>query len=190
MTQERRRYYRIDEEVMLALTSIAAGEIDQRLDDFWSDQQILSIRNEFNCQISQHIADRNHIEQKMPALGRYLAVLERQIDLLTERLLVDDDEDQPMQKKSTNLSAQGISFHDAEAPQQNDMLELQLKLLPSGLKLVIIARVVQIEEDSGEDRDRYKISLDFEHLHEADREILIKHIHAKQMENLSNPEKP
>jgi len=186
MTQERRRYYRIDEEVMLSLTSIAAGEIDRRLEDFWSDHQLLSIRNEFNCRISQHIADRNHIEQKMPALGCYLTVLERQIELLTERLMVDVDDDRPMQKKTANLSAQGISFHDAEAPQQSDMQELQLKLLPSGLKLVTIARVVLIEKDSGEERDRYKISLDFEHLHEADREILIKHIHAKQMENLSN----
>jgi len=65
-------------------------------------------------------------------------------------------------------------------------VELKLKLLPSGLRLVIIARVVLVETDSSQDPGEYKISLDFEHLHEADRETLIKHIHGKQMESLSS----
>lgn len=185
MTDERRRYYRIDEEVMIALTQIDAGELDERLEDFWSNEHAFSIRNDYNYQISQHIADRALIENKMPELGRYLSVLEKQIDRLTERLLVDDDE-QAMEKKTTNLSAQGIAYHVSEAPPPNGMVELKLKLLPSGLRLVIIARVVLVETDAGQDQGEYKISLDFEHLHEADREILIKHIHGKQMEALSS----
>ena len=119
----------------------------------------------------------------MPELGRYLSVLEKQIDHLTEKLIADDDT-ASMQNKSANLSAQGIAFYDDAAPQQDELVELKLKLLPSGLRLVIIARVVLVESDSGQTESR--ISLDFEHLQEADREILIKHIHAKQMEALSS----
>lgn len=185
MTQERRRYYRIDEEVMISLTPIEAGELEAQLEDFWSNEQVFSIRNDYNYQISQHIADRHVVEKKMPELGRYLSVLEQQITRLTDKLIVNDDE-HSMQQKKANLSAQGVSYHATEAPQQDDMVELKLKLLPSGLRLVIIARVVLIETDSGQDQGEYKISLDFEHLHEADREILIKHIHGKQMEVLSS----
>jgi c-di-GMP-binding flagellar brake protein YcgR len=58
--------------------------------------------------------------------------------------------------------------------------------LPSGLGLVIIARVVLVENDSGREQGSARVSLDFENLHEADREILIKHIHGKQLESLSN----
>ncbi|MDH3859005.1 MAG: PilZ domain-containing protein [Gammaproteobacteria bacterium] len=183
MTQERRRYYRIDEEVMISLTPVEAADIDARLEDFWSNERTLSIRNDYNYQISQHIADRHVVEKKMPELGRYLSVLEQQITRLTDELMVNDDDDSLQQKKA-NLSAQGISYLDDEAPQQGDMVELKLNLLPSGLRLVIIARVVLVESDS--DQGEYKISLDFEHLHEADREILIKHIHGKQMEALSS----
>jgi len=185
MTRERRRYYRIEEDVMLSLTPIEASEIEARLDDFWSNEDACSIRNDFNYQISQHIADRRVIEKKIPELGRYLSVLEKQIDRLTERLSADDDQDL-LVRKTTNLSAQGISYSDDEAPQQGNMVELKLKLLPSGLRLVIIARVVLVETDSGQNRGEYRTSLDFEHLHVADREILIKHIHAKQMEALGN----
>jgi len=58
--------------------------------------------------------------------------------------------------------------------------------LPPGLGLVIIARVVLVENDSGGEQDSARVSLGFENLHEADREILIKHIHGKQLESLSN----
>ena len=185
MTAERRRYYRIDEEVMISLNRIDAAKIDEHLDDFWSNEHVFSIRNDYNYQISQQLADRSKIENKMPELGRYLSVLEKQIDRLTEKLLVDDDE-RSMQRKQTNLSAQGISYFVDEAPKSDDRVELKLKLLPSGLRLVIIARVVLVEKESDQDLGEYKISLDFEHLHEADREILIKHIHGKQMESLSS----
>ena len=183
MSEERRRYYRIEEDVMLSLSPIAAAELDQRLDDFWSNEHEFSIRNNYNFQISQHIADRHKIENKMPELGRYLAVLEKQIDLLTDKLL-DDSDARSMQQKFTNLSAQGIAYHDDKAPPQGELAEFKLKLLPSGLRLVIIARVVKVETVT--EQGGHRISLDFEHLHEADREILIKHIHSKQMEALSS----
>jgi c-di-GMP-binding flagellar brake protein YcgR len=83
-----------------------------------------------------------------------------------------------------NLSAQGISFYHELEPRADALVELNLKLLPSGQRLVIIARVVLVSSDAGQ--DGHKISLDFEHMHEADREILIKHIHGKQMESLSS----
>ena len=91
-----------------------------------------------------------------------------------------------MVRKKANLSAQGISFVDAQAPGQGELVELKLKLLPSGLRLVIMTRVVLVETDSAGKQDKTRVSLDFENLHEADREILIKHIHSKQIESLSN----
>jgi len=183
MSEERRRYYRIDEELFLKFEPIEAADIDQRLEDFWANEHAFSIRNNYNYQIEQHIADRHKIETKMPELARYLAVLEKQIDRITDKLIGDNDED--MRREVTNLSAQGISFYSEQAPGQDQLVELTLKLLPSGLRLVIIARVVMIESATGHDQGGHKVSLDFENLHEADREILIKHIHGKQMESLS-----
>jgi hypothetical protein len=185
MANERRRYYRIEDEVLLVLQLIEPADIDDRLEDFWANEHAFSIRNNYNFQIEQHIADRHKIENQMPELARYLGVLEKQIDRITDRLIGDEHDDQMVRKKA-NLSAQGISFIEAEAPGQGDLVELKLKLLPSGLRLVIIARIVLVEPDSASEQDKTRISLDFENLHEADREILIKHIHGKQIESLSN----
>lgn len=185
MSSERRRYYRVNDEASLAVEQIGKAEVDARVADFWENEHAFSIRNNFNFQIEQHIADRQKIDSKMPELGRYLLVLEKQIERLTNRLVGDDNE-HALTQKSVNLSAQGIAYCDDQVPQQGALVELTLKLLPSGFRLVIIARVVKIERDQEADQGRHRVSLDFEHLHEADREILIKHVHGKQMESLGN----
>ncbi len=186
MTGERRRFYRIEDKVLLSLQPIDRAEIDACLEDFWANEHEFSIRNNYNFQIEQHIADRHKIETSMPELGRYLAVFEKQIDRITE-LLIGDQNHQAMTRKTTSLSAQGIAFYTAEPLQLNALVELKLKLLPSGLRLVIIARVVQVEKTTGQDQGDHRVSLDFENLHEADREILIKHLHCKQIESLGSP---
>ena len=185
MSDERRRYFRIDDEVLLALQPIEPGNRDAKLEDFWENEHAFSIRNNYNYQIEQHIADFHKLESKMPELARYLAVLEKQIDRITE-LLIQDDSDDSLTVKKVNLSAQGVSFHWPANPGADALVELKLKLLPSGQRLVIIARVVLVGADVDEAQGGYKVSLDFEHMHEADREILVKHIHGKQMETLSS----
>ncbi|MDH3389238.1 MAG: PilZ domain-containing protein [Gammaproteobacteria bacterium] len=185
MDRERRRYFRIDDEVLLALSPIETGELEARLENFWANEHEFSIRNNYNYQIEQHIADRHKIQARMPELARYLSVLEKQIDLITDKLIADDDENL-MTRMHSKLSAQGISFVSDQNPQNDEMVELKLKLLPSGLRLVIIARVVLVEQEPAQGPGVNRISLDFEHLHEADREILVKHIHGKQMEVFSS----
>lgn len=185
MSDERRRFFRIDDEAMIALAAIDKDEVDARLEDFWENEHAFSIRNNYNYQIEQHIADYSKIESKMPELARYLSVLEKQIDRITE-LLIKDENDKALQHKAVNISAQGISLYLASKPHADSLVELKLKLLPSGQRLVIIARVVLVGADADRDRGGYRVSLDFEHMHEADREILIKHIHGKQMETLGS----
>jgi len=185
MVDERRRYYRIEDEVYIAMQLIAQTEIDNHLEDFWANEHAFSMRNNYNFQIEQQIADRHKIETKMPELARYLAVLEKQIDRITEKLIGDED-DANMIQKAANISAQGISFSTDQPPPEGKLVELKLKLLPSGMRLVIIARAVMVENDSSREQGKARVSLDFENLHEADREILVKHIHGKQLEALSN----
>ena len=183
MKTERRRYYRIEDRVALSFEPIVQN-IKTRLLDFWENEHAFSIRNNYNFQIEQHLADFNMIAKRMPELARYLRVMEAQIDRITDSF-IDDEFDRSLVTKESNLSAQGIAFHDDLSVEPDSLVELHLKLLPSGFRIVIIARVVKIDPDSGHDEGANKISLDFAHLHEADREILIKHIHGRQMESLS-----
>ena len=184
MDKERRRYFRIDDSVALSMQVLANDEIDQRLKDFWEDEHEFSIRNNYNFQIQQRLVDFHKIESKMPELARYLGVLEKQVAQITDKL-IDDDIDQSLTEKATNLSAQGLAVYDSQAPTRDSIVELNLKLLPLGFRLVIIARVVQVESNTGHPDGSNRVALDFEHIHEADQEILIRHVHSKQLESLS-----
>ncbi len=123
----------------------------------------------------------------MPELARYLGVLQTQIDHLTKAVLPEQSP-VPEQDIKVSLSAQGISFPTDDAFKPVDVVELGLKLQPSHQELVIFARVVLVEDNDDidlEDCGQYRVSLDFEHIHDADREILVKHIHEKQIRALN-----
>ena len=106
-------------------------------------------------------------------------MLQDQIDQLTNKLLEADD-DFTDSEKQANLSAQGISFYSDTAADKGDIAELKLRLLPSRQQIVCFARVIDCKEAQHE-QGKYRLSLDFEHIHEADQEILVKHVHAKQL---------
>ncbi len=184
MSEDRRRFFRINSELDLASEVIPADKINERIAEFDNQQPIFSIQNSYNYQIEQHMADFRRIEANMPEVARYLSVMEDQIRRLTE-LLAPDEATTTLVRKQVSISAQGIAYFDRQAPQQGDMMQLMMRLVPSGMQLQALARVVSVASSEEADDDLFRISLDFEHIQEADRELLIKDIHAKQIEALN-----
>lgn len=178
--KERRRFFRIEDIVGLKTAPVDKQELPQRLDEFWNNQHDFSIRNEFNYKLDQHKADFQKINKKMPELGRYLSILQEQLDILTDKLLEDEDKFTELEKQ-VNLSAQGISFYSEEPAAIGEIVELHLKLMPERQQIVVFAKVVKCQKEKD---GKYRIALDFEHIHEADREILVKHVHGKQLRAL------
>jgi hypothetical protein len=180
--KERRRFFRIDDVVGLKTEVIDNSDVESRLAGFQQGQHPFSLRNDFNYKLEQHQADLKMIKRKMPEVGRYLEVLQQQLDIVTDKLLSDEDTFTEVETQ-VNLSAQGIAFYSDEAVQTGDIVELHLKLLPGRQKIVVFAKVVHCES-SNDHPGKFKIALDFEHIHEADREILVKHVHGKQLKSL------
>ena len=187
MSNDRRRFYRIEDRVYLQTRKVKPDELESKLEDFWSNQYQFAIRNEFNSRLDEHLADLHAIQNKMPELARYLGVLQEQIDRLTEKVLPEQDTT-PGNDIRVSLSAQGISFITDEDYRPVDVVELSLRLQPSRQELIIFARVVLVEDhddsDTPDEFGRYRVSMDFEHIHDADREILVKHVHNKQLRTL------
>lgn len=182
MTQERRRFFRIEDIVEMKAEVVDHSQAESRIEAFWEDPHQFSLRNEFNYKLEQHQGDLNHIKRNMPELGRYLEMLQQQIDLLTDHLIDNDDSSEHIERE-VNLSAQGLSFTSDQPANSNDIIELHLKLMPSRQQVVIFCRVINCEKMDS-DPVQYRIALDFEHIHEADREILVKHVHGKQLRAL------
>ena len=179
MTKERRRYFRIDDIVGLKTEIVDSKSIDHKLDQFWNDKHDFSLRNDFNFKLDQHIADLNKISTKMPELGRYLTVLQEQIDLITDKVLSGED-NFAAKETPVSLSAQGISFETSEPVTRDEIVELHIRLIPTHQKIVVFSKVITCTH-SDRKKGLYTIALDFEHIHESDRELLVKHVHGKQL---------
>jgi len=178
--KERRRFFRIDDTVGIKAETIPANQLDDRLNDFWTNHHEFSIRNEFNHELDQHVTDLIAIENQYPSIARYLKILQKQVDLLSEKLLPEDRLN-GSSKSDVNISAQGISFLSTEAISTGEVVEISLQLLPKKQRIVVFSKVISCEKA---DDFKFKLTVDFEHIHEADREILIKHIHGQQLKSI------
>ncbi len=171
-TEERREYYRIEDRVALEIIpagqgkSAAQGSLAPLFGLLGELHQL-----DFEAQhLLRQIAENNR------TLANYLKVQNRRIELLGQALAQDllKDLGPP---RSVILSEGGISFAHDQALAENMPLTLKLVLLPQGLGLLLEARVIrcQAQEDG-----RYEISLAFEALTDAQRQLLARHILQKQ----------
>ena len=183
MHADRRRFFRINDSLGLKTSTINPKEEQQCIEDFHRNQHEYSIRNEFNFQLAQHQVDLHSIEKKMPELARYLTVMQLQIDRLIEQILPEQNAFLN-DHKDVNLSAQGISYVTQDHVTIGSLQQLHLELQPSKQQLIILARVVKCQTINSSTAASFLISLDFEHIHEADQEILVKHVHSKQLQQL------
>ena len=60
---------------------------------------------------------------------------------------------------------------------------MELRLFPSNTCLSLLGTVVRAMPRKGHDGE-YVIAVDFDHVHEDDSELLIKHVHALQLEQV------
>lgn len=171
-TEERREYYRIEDRV--ALEIIPAGQGDAAAQGSLAPLfGLLGELHQLDFE-AQHLL--RQIAENNRTLANYLKVQNRRIELLGQALAQDLLKDLGP-SRPVILSEGGISFAHDQALAENMPLTLKLVLLPQGLGLLLEARVTrcQPQEDG-----RYEISLEFEALTDAQRQLLARHILQKQ----------
>ncbi len=176
-TPERRRFYRIDEAVALAFTTLSPDERDTRVAELRDTPQGTLV-GELHMERESLLPVMRELETTQPSVARYLHLLERQVDLLARAIGDPLDNLPDVPTHEANLSAQGIRFPHDEAVEPGTPVELSLKLFPSRLRLVLIGEIVACKPTG----DNFEVAVDFSHITPADQELLIKHIHARQLE--------
>lgn len=183
MESDRRRFFRINDEVDLKIRPIKSDDEMGAINDYYHNLESFAHRNEFNFQLSQHHADLQHVEDKFPELARYLRVMQKEIDRLSEKLEVNEEKFGG-ERCSVNLSAQGLSLYTHTQYELNTLVDCQLQLIPSHLRIATLARVIICQVEEGSEQKSYLVALDFEHIREAEQEILVKHVHSQQLQQL------
>ncbi len=183
--EERRRYYRIDDDVVLSVRRLNKERFDDELASFEERRESVCFMNTIELNSEQMLPLKRTLQNRYPEIAEYLDFLETRIDTLSRMISIGDEEpSEPTQR--VNISAQGMQFFSEQELNPDDLVELTVTLKPSNKHLIIIGTVVwSIEDANARAEEKYAIAVDFSYINDADREVLVKHIHKKQISGLS-----
>lgn len=185
-SQERREFFRIDDTVALSFQMIPPSSLTKKL-----ERQEKGLESDFTIMsnlavISQEMAGvLRKIEGISPDIARYLKSLDQKIDLLGKAFLTWSNEMADQPASAVNLSASGMAFNAPEPTEIGTLLELKI-LLPFFTGLILYAEVVACEKlpSEGDAAKVYQTRVNFQHLRDRDRDVLIRHVLQRQSEYL------
>lgn len=173
---ERRRFFRIDDEIAMSFTLI--GD-EYGGDD--TDEQIIDANQEFHMSLEVQIRQAMvEVRSQNSKVAQVLDLMNQKINLLRSNELVNQQ--QPLLKMA-NVSACGIAFPWHEKIAINQQVMLNLYLQPKHELIRAQAHVAAVNVNKNEEtrkQEPYIIHLDFNDIHRSYQEILIQHVVQRQ----------
>lgn len=182
--QDRRRYFRIDDELTLIYREIAECDVPDanQFKHEVLDSISLSTAVEFLTQDSRVLLSK--IERSQPEVAGFLKTLERKIDLIAQTILMTDRDLSDKPTKKVNISASGLSFDAEDSIDPGTIIELKMVLPPSLVAFVSYGKVVYCNTCEGKEQFSHRMGVDFLSLRDQDRELLIRYIVKRQIQQL------
>jgi len=181
---ERRNFFRIDDSVTMSYQVVTQEELPQRMDDVEAEANFTLMGS--MASINQNMAGIMHrIEENDHDVAAYLKAINNKIDILGRALLSNDNGLTEQSAQPVNLSASGLAFYTSEKVDTGAILELKLLLQPSFTGIITFGEVVGSDlVDEQVDGFDYFTRVNFMHLRERDRDLLIRHVIIRQSEVL------
>ena len=179
--QERREYFRIEDTLSMSARQVDSQQLPKLLKQLEhgldSDFTVMSSL----AGITQGVAGvLRKIELREPDVGRYLKSIDQKIELLGRAMMMQNSDLSEQQPTTVNLSASGMGFDYPEALASGATLELKMLLRPSFTGMLVYAQVLSCEPLE----EGYHVRVDFTHIREHDRDVLIRHVLQRQGELL------
>jgi hypothetical protein len=185
--EDRRRFFRIDDAVRLSYRVVSEAQLvegvrrlDQGLGGIYALMSTLA-------GITQRMSvSLRRIEQHNADVAEYLRALDQKIDALARAFVADESDLAHRPVEPVNLSAGGLAIQVAECIAPGTPLEVRLLLLPSMAGILTYGQVLGCTPASGADGDTagYQMRVDFTHIREQDRDLLVRHLLRRQGEYL------
>ena len=178
---DRRRYFRIDDHVALRVRQIDPADLEaavSRMQLGLPDRIGLASSFSSSSHNMRHTLEKFRREQ--PDLASYMEELNEKLDLLIQLLAVHENDMPDQPTHHVQLSASGIAFDTRDAPPLGAILEMTLLLFPSFTCLRLFGTVVNEQPASGHADSDTHVGVDFTHIRESDRELIIRHVVQRQ----------
>ncbi|MDT4328581.1 PilZ domain-containing protein [Methylomonas sp. MED-D] len=182
---EKRRYFRVNDTINLLHKVIDKNHVkvlSHVSDDVLSNCSLASALEVLN-QEARLLAPR--LERRDPDLFEYLKLLDTKINLIAQVLTSQSEQFSEHDTREVSLSATGLAFSNETPVSEGEVLELRMLLTSCMAVIVAYARVVHCKDISADNPERpYAVCVEYINMKEDDRELLIKHVVKKQLQQL------
>ena len=126
------------------------------------------------------------INKDHPEIASWLSFLQQTVETLATQLSEQRNMQCDTEIRRVSISASGIEFSVSQPCTTGDDIEMVLTLQPSVATIMVIGRITAASERSAEqgDDESHQLKIRFTHIRESDQELLIRHIHRAQIEEL------
>jgi len=179
--QERRDFFRINDDVALTYRLVSSDEASKTLEDLGGDKnEPATLTNELEKMHEVSRIHFRHVEKESPEVARYFSYIEEKINLLAHHIMMANDELFVESTQPVNISGSGVSFTVDSELERGSCLEVKFTLTPSMVTINTFSEVVSCQPDGS----KFRVAVVFKHLRDADRDMLIRHVVKKQMNNI------
>jgi hypothetical protein len=183
--EEKRRYFRVNDTINLI----------HRLIDEDSLERLSHISNDVlsNCSLKTALdvlaqdarSLMARLERRDPEICEYLRIMDTKINLIAQAITAENGDFSEQDSRDVVLSATGLAFYNQSEIKNGQLIELRMLLTSCMAVIIAYARVVQCRHNPEKNADQpYEICVEYANLKEDDRELLIKHVVKKQLQQL------
>jgi hypothetical protein len=125
------------------------------------------------------------LERRDPEMCEYMRIMDTKINLIAQAIIVDNGDFSEQDSRDVVLSATGLAFHNQAGIKDGQLIELRMLLTSCMAVIIAYGRVVQCRHNPEKNPlQPYEICVEYVNLKEDDRELLIKHVVKKQLQQL------
>lgn len=173
MSQERRRFFRINDHINISYESITAEEVTAEQKRILAGDQSVDLITNFDNRINT-LLEQCRIQN--PVIAELFDLTNKKLNFIVQQMEIDSNlmREVAYSMRQVNISACGIAFAIDRGFPEGSYLKVFLSL--AGVQIGLICRVVSCEAEDGE----YFIRLDFFAINAQDQEYLIQYVVKRQ----------
>lgn len=181
-TDERRRYFRINETIGIAYELIDGGKAEKSDKPEYAPD-LLELVSQQDGKIEQLLIELSHTH---PQVSELMGLLNQKLERIANYVSLDGNLVSRIANRvrEANISACGIAFNNSDALPENARIRLELTLYPSNETLVVLGLIIACEKLKNE--ASYYCRVDFYGVSTATQERLIQYIVQSQSAQLKS----
>ncbi|WP_031432665.1 PilZ domain-containing protein [Methylomarinum vadi] len=182
--KERRRFFRIEDTVNLFYKRVdekMVTALSHVSDDVLSNCSLAAALDAMS-QEARIVGSR--LEKNEPELFEYLKILDSKIHLVAQAVMMQGNEFGEHDSRNVSISASGLAFEVDEALHPGEFLEIRMMLTSCMAVIVAYGKVIHCKRNVAGGDFPFYVGVDYVNMKDDDRELLIKHVVKKQMQQI------